>query len=350
MSKPFYSIISNTVEQVAEILIYGLIGQDLSGEGNAAKSFLKDFQELERTAKRIHIRINSPGGSVWEGLPIFNAIRASKAEVHTYVDGIAYSMAAMITLAGHQIHMAKGSLLMLHNVSTGEYGNAEKMRKAADQMDKYDAILAELIAERSGKSADFVRANWMNYCDNYFTPEEAKAAGLIDFIESYAVENIPPNIHDLNLFQVAAFYQKQSEKIPTLLQQLMNGLRTTFINDKMDMTKNEKQTIYNESEESEETISKSEVMPVEELNQLVDRLETAVEKLDQLVARLETTTSDQATSADTSAEIEALRARLNAVATRPSTPYAQTDRVTISSKEDFETSYDRDIKAFFKEF
>ena len=132
MQQPFYSIQLNQSEQIAEIRIYGLIGKDERNEGNTAKQFVSDFQALEAAANTIHIRIKSPGRSVLDGLPIFNAIRASQKEVHTYVDGIAYSMGAMIALAGHTVHMASGSLLMLHNVSGMEFGNAKTLRKTAE--------------------------------------------------------------------------------------------------------------------------------------------------------------------------------------------------------------------------
>lgn len=70
MKNPFYSIIKNQSEDILEMLIYGTIGDETT-----AKKFVEDFQELGKTAKRINIRINSPGGSVWDGLPIFNVIR-----------------------------------------------------------------------------------------------------------------------------------------------------------------------------------------------------------------------------------------------------------------------------------
>ncbi|MFN8406782.1 MAG: Clp protease ClpP [Sphingobacteriaceae bacterium] len=341
MQRPFYSIISNQAEQVAEILIYGLIGEHPLGEGNAAKFFLKDFQEVEKTAKRIHIRINSPGGSVWEGLPIFNAIRASKSEVHTYIDGIAFSMAAVIALAGHKIHMAQGSLFMLHNVSGGEYGNAEKMRKAAALMDKHDAILIDLIAQRSGRTVEFVKTNWMNYGDNYFSPEEARSAGLIDFIESHTAENIPSNIQSLSPIQIAAFYQKQElEPHKNLLEKLVSTLKTT-LNSKTDMQKIEKQMDPHvvQSEPEEDKNGTSETPEIKVFTQLLERF-------DQLLERFEAATADKNADPDTlPAKVEALRTRLDAVVTRPTTPYAQTDRLTTSPKENFETSYDRELRA-----
>src|SRR5690606_27365480 len=112
------------------------------------------FNELEDIHDRINVHINSPGGSVWDMLPIFNAIKSSKKEVHTYVDGIAFSAGAMILLAAKKgnVHMAKGSLMMLHAVSTGRYGNARAFRREAETLDTYDEVLGQLIADRTGKS------------------------------------------------------------------------------------------------------------------------------------------------------------------------------------------------------
>src|SRR5690606_36989061 len=142
---------------------------------------------------RINIYINSPGGSVMEGLPIFNAIKDSKKDVHVYVIGVAFSMAFMILLAAKKgnAHAFKGSLLMGHTVSTYEYGNAKKMRKTAEDLEKYDQVLISLIAGRTGKTDDEVKSLWMNHEDHYFTPNEALTEGFIDVIEEDEAEDMP---------------------------------------------------------------------------------------------------------------------------------------------------------------
>ncbi|HWK58724.1 MAG TPA: head maturation protease, ClpP-related [Parapedobacter sp.] len=212
MKRPFFEVVQAKAGEAGRINIYGVIGP--WWDETNAKGFIRAFNALEKEHERINIHINGPGGSVWEGLPIFNAIKASKKEVHTYNDGIAFSMAAMILLAAKpgRVHAAKGSLMMIHNVSTWSYGNARKLRKDADTMDKYDDVLGGLIADRTGKALDVVQAEYMDYDDHYFTPDEAKAEGFIDVVEDYDAEDMPENVKEMSPEQVAAWYDERMEE------------------------------------------------------------------------------------------------------------------------------------------
>lgn len=212
MKRPFFEVVQAKAGEAGTINIYGVIGP--WWDETNANGFIRAFNALEKSHERINIHINGPGGSVWEGLPIFNAIKSSKKEVHTYNDGIAFSMAAMILLAAKpgRVHAAKGSLMMIHNVSTWSYGNARKLRKDADTMDKYDDVLGGLIADRTGKTLDVVQAEYMDYDDHYFTPDEAKAEGFIDVVEDYDAEDMPENVKEMSPEQVAAWYDERMEE------------------------------------------------------------------------------------------------------------------------------------------
>ena len=331
MHKPNCSISVSAEESIAEILIYGIIGE---GDNNA-KTFLKRFQELEKTASRINIRIHSPGGSVFEGLAIFNALKASKCVIHTYNDGAAASMAAMILLAGNIIHMAKGSLLMLHNVSSGEYGNAEQMRKAADTMEKYDTIITDLIAQRSGKSVEFIKANWMNFEDNYFTPDEAMEAGLIDFIETHPAENIPQNIQTLTLNQMAAFYQKQYGIDKPLFEKFITGFKTKFSNKKI-KNMDELEEVPETTTEQPDTLEQR----VFVLEEALTAKEADIAELKQRVDTLEGTLVEQ------EADIEELSAKLKAPAQSRTKVFTALDQNTRRPMPSFETSADKAASEF----
>jgi len=231
MKKPFYSIVNNKSDQKGRIDIYGVIGPDWWGEGNEAKKFIRDLSILENQFERIDIHINSPGGSIWDGLPIFNAIRASKKDIHTYVDGIALSMGAMIALAGHTVHAAKGSIMMLHNASGAAWGNSKQMRSTADMLDTHDKVLSELIADRTGKTPEDVLSLWMNYEDTFFSSQEALEAKLIDVIEDYNADEMPENVQNMSIHQVAAFYdQRQEEPNPHLLNKIFSHVKNQFSN------------------------------------------------------------------------------------------------------------------------
>lgn len=212
MKRKFYNISTSKDTKVAEIHIYGIIGN--YWEGNDAKTFQRDFSNLEKEYDRINIYINSPGGSVWDGLPIFNSIRNSKKEVHTYAVGIAFSMGFMILLAAKagRAHAYTGSLLMAHTVSHYFYGNAKAFRKHAESLEKHDKVLTALIAERTGKTEQEVQDLWMNHEDHFFTPDEALTEGFIDFIDDKEAEDMPDNVRNLNQHEVAAYYEERMQE------------------------------------------------------------------------------------------------------------------------------------------
>ena len=233
MRKPYFSVVQNKTPTAGRINIYGVIGPGYWDEGNEAKSFVRELSALESKFERIDIHINSPGGSIWDGLPIFNAIRASTKEIHTYVDGIALSMGAIIALAGHTVHAAKGSMLMLHNAGGGLSGDSKKLRAYADMLDKHDDVLAGLIADKTGKTVEEVKAEWLNYEDHFFTPTEALEAKLIDVIEDYAATDIPDDAQNMTTSQLVAFYNEIAEEpsdhlVSKIFNQIKNKINPTM--------------------------------------------------------------------------------------------------------------------------
>lgn len=229
MLRPYYTISNSTKSGTAEIMIFGIIGAGYYG-GVAADQFVRDFKYLEKNNTRINIRVNGPGGDVWEGLPIFNVIAESKLDTHTYNDGIAFSMSGVILLAGKTVHVAKGSLAMIHNVSGYAGGNAQDMRETADVLDKHDKVLASLIAGKTGKTEDEVRALWMNYKDNFLTAQEMVDAGLADVLEDYQAKDMPENARNKSLSQIAAFYREQMEEPSQSFLDKVSDKLTNFFN------------------------------------------------------------------------------------------------------------------------
>ena len=132
----FWKMILNKAAKTAEILIYEQIGRDYwSDEGIAAKDFAADLKALG-DVKDITLRLNSPGGSVFEGLVIHNLLKAHQANVTVYIDGIAASIASVIAMCGDKIIMPENAMMMIHDPSGLVIGNADDMRKMADTLDK----------------------------------------------------------------------------------------------------------------------------------------------------------------------------------------------------------------------
>lgn len=156
-----------------EIGVWGVTAADLAGE-------IDDLDVDELT-----VAVNSPGGSVFDGLAIFNSLRNHRARVTTRVDGIAASAASFIVQAGNDRVMMSGSEMMIHPAQGLGYGDAAVMRDLADLLDKQTGNIASIYAERSGRPADeFLDA--MNAGDmraTWYTADEAVEAGLADRVD-----------------------------------------------------------------------------------------------------------------------------------------------------------------------
>lgn len=169
----------NKSGSIPEILLYGLIGEWQEVDSN---QFVSELKKLEQEYDRINIRISSAGGDVFQGITIFNSIKNSPSEIHTYVDGIAASMASIIALGGHTCHMAKNSMMMIHRVSGSIRGDADKLRQTAALLDELETTLIQIYAERTGKDEATIRNTWLNGNDVWFTAKQAIAENLADEI------------------------------------------------------------------------------------------------------------------------------------------------------------------------
>lgn len=167
------------VAAAAEIFIYGDIGESWYEETVSAAQFVKDLNALEVDA--ITVRINSIGGSVPDGLAIFNAMRRHKATITTEVDGMAFSIASLIAMAGDKVHMADNAMLMIHAPWTYAAGNAADLREVADQLDTWAAAMSTSYAARTGDQPGML-ALLTDGKDHYYTAAEALAAGFVDAV------------------------------------------------------------------------------------------------------------------------------------------------------------------------
>jgi ATP-dependent protease ClpP protease subunit len=159
----------------AEIFIYDEIGYF----GDSAKGFAKALNELDSDELTVHI--NSPGGDIFDGLAIYQAIKDHPARVTVKVDGLAASIASVIAMAGDELVMAPKATMMIHDGWAMSVGNAGEFRKMADLLDKQSEIIASVYGDRSGQPADFWRDRMRD--ETWYNAQEALDAGLIDQIE-----------------------------------------------------------------------------------------------------------------------------------------------------------------------
>lgn len=160
----------------AEILIYGDIGGGWWDEGITGESISKEIAAID--ADVIHVRVNSGGGLVFEGLAIYNALARHSAKIVMHVDSIAASIASVILMAGDEIHIAEGAQVMVHKPWSGTWGDAAAMRKEADILDKLEKGIIDIYAARTGADrADL--ESWVG-AETWFTGQEAVDAGFAD--------------------------------------------------------------------------------------------------------------------------------------------------------------------------
>lgn len=188
-------------EKSLDVNIHGEIGQsffdfpDLEKEENSVAS-VKDLQEILNKNKNIptvNIYINSPGGSVNEGIAIYNILKRTRAYVRVFIDGFACSIASVIAMAGNAIYMPKSSMQMVHNAWTVAMGNSEELRKVADDLDKInEVVISAYMSKFKGTEKELRK---LLDDESYLTAEECLKYGLCTKIVDDS-ENTQSNVEE----------------------------------------------------------------------------------------------------------------------------------------------------------
>ena len=178
---PKWLEINNKAEsEPVEILIYDQIGKDwYDGSGVQAKEFAMALSEIPKD-REIVVAINSPGGNVWDGLAIYQQLKARGEKVTTRVDGLAASIASIIALAGHEVQIPENALFMIHDPSGICMGTASEMETMAAELDKHADVLASIYAEKTGDSPEDMRA--LMRAETWMTGAEAQSSGFADTV------------------------------------------------------------------------------------------------------------------------------------------------------------------------
>ncbi|MGH6898652.1 MAG: head maturation protease, ClpP-related [Geminicoccaceae bacterium] len=160
----------------AEIVIYDEIG----AFGTPAKAFLDEPKALGPVAE-LTVRINSPGGSVFDGVAIYNALKRHDAAITVWIDGIAASIASMIAMAGDEVIMPENAMLMLHDPSGLVIGTAADMRAMAEALDRMKAGMVAAYRDKSGRGEAEIEA--LMQAETWLSAHEALQLGLADRVE-----------------------------------------------------------------------------------------------------------------------------------------------------------------------
>jgi ATP-dependent Clp protease protease subunit len=160
-----------------KIFLYGYVGDSFFEEGFTSSEVVDALIEVGPTAD-IDVHVNSGGGNAFEGLAIYSALTAHKGRVTVKVDAIAASAASLIAMAGDEIIMAKGAMMMIHDPATITAGTADEHRKQSEFLEKVADSMAALYGARMGDDAEAARAIMVD--ETWFTDAEAVEAGFAD--------------------------------------------------------------------------------------------------------------------------------------------------------------------------
>lgn len=207
--KPFFAAAKSADGNALELTVYEDIGADWFGDGITAKTVKQQIDDAG-AINRISLRINSAGGDAFEGIAIYNLLRAQNKFIDVNVDGIAASAASIIAMAGDSITMGPNAMMMIHNAWMMCYGDARLLRQQADVLDRVSEAIAQTYIHRTGKSADEVKAlmdaeSWLGaqecldagFCTAIAESDDGRALAVVAGSPRFGkLRNLPDKLKD----------------------------------------------------------------------------------------------------------------------------------------------------------
>ena len=278
----FWEIKNFIQNESADIYIYNEISSWEGEEVTSAQSFRKDLEALGNV-KKINVMINSPGGSVGDGLTIASLLQRHTAYVTAYVDGMACSIASVIACAADKLVMGRSSLLMVHNALTFTYGNAKDLRKQADDLDAVTASLRQMYLMKAGDKLTEEKIKELMDNESWLSAKECIELGLCD------------EILETN---------KMVAKLPSKFKGMYNNIPKELLNqmnevNEMDKVENKETEVVEAVEAAEVEATEETVEPVAEeaetteetapeaKEEVVDEKEAKIAELENTIATLE---------------------------------------------------------------
>lgn len=206
---------------------------DYDDSETSANYFREQLVGIPETGT-IELHVNSYGGDVKEGIAIYNLLKQHGAEKVCYVDGFAYSIASVICLACDKVIMGLGTSMLLHNMSMYTYGNAEMLRKCADDLDVLMESNRQIYMSRAKNLTEEVLIQMMDK-ETYLTPDQCLEYGFCDEIGTYQadqnrinqqaankVEQLQQQLNSMQSFrqEMKQFVPEQKQKEPEKKEEL----------------------------------------------------------------------------------------------------------------------------------
>jgi len=174
LDKPDWFKVQAISDDETEIMIYDVIGWPFI----SADDFVRALADI--TAKTVTVRINSPGGDVWDGMAIFNALKTYNGKVVTRIEGIAASMASVIALAGKEVQAYANTMYMIHEPYAFTAGNQYSLRELADILEKMSGQMIDIYSSNASPGKREIAQ--MMKDEAWLTAKEAKEKGFIDTV------------------------------------------------------------------------------------------------------------------------------------------------------------------------
>ncbi|AGK95402.1 head maturation protease, ClpP-related [Clostridium pasteurianum] len=189
MAKPIWLIKQSAQSNAMDLYIYDDVEGDSTnwwtGETTVSETsanYIKSQLDAAIDIQNINIYINSYGGEVKEGLAIYNQLKRHPAQKTVYVDGFACSIASVIAMAGDKVIMGPNTLMMIHHASMGAWGNAEELRKAANDVETIDSASCSSYLAKAGDKLTPEKLTELLDAQTWLNAEQCIQYGLADEI------------------------------------------------------------------------------------------------------------------------------------------------------------------------
>lgn len=251
--KKFWKLQNSVDGSDSTLILEGPVSQESWwGDEITPQEFRDELKKV--TSKNLTVIINSPGGDVWAGVSIHDALKELDAEVTVKVSGLAASIASVIAMAGDKIVMTPGSTMMIHKASMLAIGNADDMKKAIEMLETVEDGIISIYADRTGNSKEQVKEmidaeTWMSaekavelgFADSVVKPEADEEAVTNLFAGNFAF-SMSATKESLQSFVSKVANEEESEDVDTNTEQTTDPVAST------DDTEEEAETPTEEAE------------------------------------------------------------------------------------------------------
>ncbi|MED1603047.1 Clp protease ClpP [Alkalihalophilus marmarensis] len=179
--------VKNLTSKSADLYIYGEIVDNTDWKWDESDVMPEDVLNALNQVNELdelNIYVNSPGGSVFAGLAIYNMLSRNKAKKKVYIDGVAASIASVIALAGDEVYMPSNAFLMIHNPWTLAIGNAKDLRKVADDLDQISKGALAVYKDNLVEGVEEATIQTMLDNETWLNAEEAAKYFKLNIVES----------------------------------------------------------------------------------------------------------------------------------------------------------------------